>query len=227
MAKSAYLPSLDLSAGLSGYTRQSGSNSYVLNQATASAAGARAQCEQMNLISSGLKTPLPGFPQTCPAGTLTADQERAILNQNKVFPFNYTTQPLSASVRFSLPIFQGFGRERQVQQAKAASADARYRVRSEELRLKTTIGSAYLNVVTARQSVDLEKRNNELADDQLKLARERYRVGAASFIELRDAETIKARADRAYLIALYAFHENIAALETAVGRNLRNNGQPR
>ena len=93
--------------------------------------------------------------------------------------------------------------------------------------VSNAIGSAYLNVVTARQSVDLEKRNRDLADDQLRLARERYRVGVASFIELRDAEMIKSRADRSYLIAVYAFYENIAALETAVVRNLRNAGQGR
>ncbi len=227
MARSAYLPSLDFSAGLSGYTRQAGSNSYILKQAQDRASGLRAQCEQINLISAGLKTPLPGYPQTCPSGVLTSAEQQAVLNGNKVFPFDFTQQPWSAQIRLSLPLFQGFGRERQVEQAKASSADARFRVRSEELRLKTLISSSYLNVVTAKQSVDLEQRNKELADDQLRLARERYRVGVASFIELRDAETIKARADRAYLIALYAFHENIAALETAVGRNLRNPGQPR
>jgi hypothetical protein len=37
---------------------------------------------------------------------------------------------------------------------------------------------------------------------------------------LQDAETIKARADRAYLTSLYQFHESLAALEAAVGRSL-------
>ena len=58
------------------------------------------------------------------------------------------------------------------------------------------------------------------ADLQLRAALERYRVGAASFIELQEAETIKARADRAYLASLYQFHESLAALEAAIGRSL-------
>jgi outer membrane protein TolC len=45
-------------------------------------------------------------------------------------------------------------------------------------------------------------------------------VGAASYVELQEAETLKARADRAYLSALYQFHESLAALEAAVGRPL-------
>jgi hypothetical protein len=32
---------------------------------------------------------------------------------------------------------------------------------------------------------------------------------------------MKARADRAYLNAIYAFHESMAALEEAVGRKLK------
>jgi outer membrane protein TolC len=75
-------------------------------------------------------------------------------------------------------------------------------------------------VQTARRSAELEARNAELAESSCNLARERYRVGAASFLELQDAETAKARADRAHLTALYQFHESLAALEAAVGRPL-------
>ena len=45
-------------------------------------------------------------------------------------------------------------------------------------------------------------------------------MGAANFLELKDAETLKARADRAYLDALYGYHEALAALEAASGRQL-------
>ena len=227
MARTAYLPSLDMSVGLSGYTRQAGNSNYAVDQARRSITSQRTSCEQMNLISSGLSRPLPGFPQNCALFTLTPEQERDIRESNQVFPFDFSRQPWGAQLRISLPVFQGFGRELRVEQARAATADARYRVRGEELRLKTDISAAYLNATTARLSVQLEQRNRELADEQLRLARERYRVGAAAFIELQDAETIKARADRAYLIALYSFHEAIAALETAVGRNLRPLGETR
>jgi outer membrane protein len=221
MARSAYLPTLDMSAGLSGYTREAGSRSYLITQAQQQVASLRERCEDNNLISARLTSPLPGYPQNCSLIVLTPQQQRDVLAQNDVFPFDFTGQPWTAQMRISLPIFQGFGRELQIEQARAAAADARHRVRGEELRLKTEIASAYLTASTARQSVTLELRNRELAGEALDLARERYRVGAAPFLELQEAETVKARADRAYLNALYAFHEGIAALETAVGRNLR------
>ena len=227
MARSAYLPSLGLSAGLSGYTRQAGNTSSLVSQARSQMVGARQNCEFNNALSAGLSSPLPGYPQDCSRFVLTQDQEREIINSNDVFPFSFSQQPWSAQLRISLPIFQGFSRERQIEQAKAASADARHRTRAEELRLKTEASAAYLDVMTARQTVQLETRNLELANEQLALARERYRVGVATFLELQEAETIKARADRAYLIAIYSFHEGVAALETATGQNLRPVGESR
>jgi hypothetical protein len=38
---------------------------------------------------------------------------------------------------------------------------------------------------------------------------------------MQEAETVKARADRAYLSAVYSYHEALAALEAAVGQPLR------
>jgi outer membrane protein len=221
MARSAYLPTLNMSAGVSGYTREAGSTSSLITQAQQSAVAAREQCEFFNAVAAGSSGPIPGYPQNCPSGVLTPDVERQIISSNNVFPFNYTREPFAAQLQLSLPIFSGFSRERQVEQAKADAADARYQLRGEELRLRADVATAYLNATTAKQSVALEERNKDLAEDQLRLARERYRVGVAAFLELQDAATIKARADRAYLNAIYSFHESMAALENAVGRSLK------
>lgn len=218
MAKSAYLPSLSFSAGLSGYTREARNSGLLLQQAREGLLEARSECEFRNAIAEGRVT---GYPIACPSTTLSPQQEQSILSGNNVFPFNYTREPVGASLQISLPIFQGFSRELQVQQAKAGVADARHQLRAEELRLRADVATAYLNLTTAKRSVALEQRNTELAADQLELARERYRLGAAAFLELQDAATIKARADRAYLIAVYTFHESMAALEAAVGRTLK------
>lgn len=221
MAKSAYLPSLSMQAGFSGFTRQAGNEDYLVDQARSSLESQRANCELFNGISAGLSRPLAGRPANCAPFALTPDAESAIRSGNDVFPFDFSREPLSVSLTLSLPIFEGFGREQQIEEARVAARTADYRLRGEELRIRTEVGTAYLNVATARQSVDLEARNRDLADEQLRLARERYAVGVANFIELQDAETIKARGDRAYLNAMYAYHEGLASLEAAVGRSLR------
>jgi outer membrane protein len=224
IARTGYLPSLSLAAGFSGFTRQAGNESYLVQQAQNQVAGQRESCQLFNAISGGLSQPLPGRPADCSAIVLTPAQEAQIRSGNKVFPFDFTGEPLSLSLTVSLPIFQGFGRERQVEEAKLQARDAQYRLQAQDLRLRTQVETAYLAIATAAQTVDLESRNRQLADDQLRLARERYRVGAASFLELQDAETIRARADRAYLDAVFTFHAGLADLEAAVGRPLRNQG---
>jgi outer membrane protein len=220
MARSSYLPSLNFSAGISGFLRQAGNSEFLVDQAWDGAYAQRDQCLLINQISAGLSTPLPGTPADCTRFTVTPEREQQIRDNNSLFPFGYERNPFSASLTISLPIFDGLARERQVEQAKIARADAELRLRSEEMRLRTEIAAALGTARTGSRSAELEARNAELADEQLRLARERYRLGAASYIELQEAETLKARADRAYLSALYQFHESLAALEAAVGRPL-------
>lgn len=220
MARSAYLPSVSLSAGISGFLRQAGNSEFLVEQALQSAAAQAQQCHQMNQISSGLSTPLPDRPADCSRFTVSSEDEQRIREGNSLFPFGYQRNPFSASLTISLPIFDGLSRERQVEQARIARSDAQLQLRSEELRIRTEVATALGTARTGARSAELEARNAELAEEQLRLARERYRVGAASYVELQEAETLKARADRAYLSALYQFHESLAALEAAVGRPL-------
>jgi outer membrane protein len=220
MARSAYLPSLNLSAGVSGFWRQAGNSDFLIQQARENSAAAQQNCQTVNLISAGLSTPLPDTPADCSRYALTSEHEAAIRDRNRMFPFNYSNDPFSASLTISLPLFDGFSRERQVEQARVARSDAELRLRADELRLRSEVSASLNTARTAGRSAEIEGRNAELAEEQLRLARERYRVGAASYIELQEAETLKARADRAYLNALYQFHENLAALEAAVGRPL-------
>ena len=224
VARTAYLPSLSLSAGLSGFTREATNEAFLLRQAADQAAGQAENCVFLNTLSAGLSTPLPGRPVDCSQFVLSAEQRSTILDRNKVFPFSFSREPWSVSASVSLPIFLGLTRERQVEEARAAASDARLRARAEQLRIRTEVETAFLNTVTAERSVELEERNRQLAQEQMAIARERYRLGAASFMELLEAETLLARAERAYLSAVYAFHENIAALEAAVGRPLREPG---
>lgn len=217
MARSAYLPSLNFTAGLSGYARQAGNSNHLIEQAQQNMAQQAQSCNLLNQISAGLSQPLPNTPADCSEFSLTSEMRDGIRSANRVFPFNYTSDPFAMSLTVSLPLFDGFSRERQVEQARVARNDAALQLRGEELRIHTEVATALHNVHTARRSAELEARNAELADEQLQLARERYRVGAASFLELQDAETIKARADRAHLTSVYQFHESLAALEAAVG----------
>jgi outer membrane protein len=222
MARTSYLPSLSIGAGWSAFARRAGNADFLVDQAERGISSQRESCNLLNQISAGLSSPLPNTPADCSAFVLTPDAEADIRAGNRL---RFDRDPFAVQLSLSLPLFNGLARERQLEEARLTERDASLRVSAERLRLRTEVATAYANLATARQSVALEDRNQELATEQLELARERYRVGVGTFLELQDAETTKARADRAHLAAMYNFHEALAALESAVGRNLRQGSE--
>lgn len=220
IARSQYLPTLSFSIGWSGYTRQATNDDFLIDQYRDQMASSLQSCQLSNEILGRLNPPMPA--SDCSQFQISPLDEQRILDNNRVFPFNFSREPLSAMVQISLPIFNGFTRERQVERARVEVENTRHRLRQEELRLKTEVATAFQNLRTAYRTVELEERNLELAGQQLELARERYRVGSATFLDLKDAETEMARADRAMLTAVYTFHEGLAALSAAVGQSYAN-----
>jgi len=217
-AKTQYLPSLSLSGSWGGNARQIGiSNDELIENTKESIANQRSSCERSNKFASLIGEQLAD----CTRYFYTDELGQRAIAANEVFPFNFTRSTPMFSARISIPIFDGLSRERNMQQARAEAQDAKYRRHAAELAQQTAVSTAFLNLKAAHRSVEIEERNRETAETQLELARERYRLGAGTFVDLSVAEATKARADRDYLAAVYSFHENLAALEAAVGRPLR------
>jgi outer membrane protein TolC len=223
-AASSYWPSLSLTAGISGFTREASSTDFLVTRAQSQAQSQIEQCQFQNQLFRRLTDPLPLVD--CSRFAFGPDQREAILESNDVFPFDFTASPPTVSLSLSLPIFTGFSRQQQLETAQASRSDARYRLREQELALRAELGIGLGQVRTAYESAVIEERNQAFADEQLRLARERYRVGAISFVDLVDAETVKAQADRARLAAVYAFHDAITNLEAVVGSRLRGSETP-
>ncbi len=218
MARSAFWPRLSMSTGIAGYTRRVGSDQYLIDRAEEQMANAALQCIETNDLLGRLNPPMP--PVDCSQFRFTETMRSRILDQNRQFPFNFDSEPVSLSVGVSVPVFQGLNRQRQLERAHANREAAAHRLRGEQLRVRADVLAALGSLRAAYRAVQLEERNRELADDQLRLARERYSVGVASFIELLEAETMKARADRSHLLGVYAFQEALTALEAATGQPL-------
>lgn len=217
-ARLTYLPSLSMSAGWSGFAREVSDESALIDAYREGQDNLVENCEAINILYARLTPPLPA--EDCSRFVPNPADEADVLASNDAFPFAYEDQPFTARAQISLPIFQGFRREAQVQEARVLADDARYALRAQELQLRADVLSAHRTLETAYRAVQIEERNRALADQQLELARERYRLGALSYIDLSESTTLKARADRAYLASVYAFHQALAALEAAVGRPL-------
>jgi outer membrane protein len=219
-ASSSWGPSLDLSAGWSGFTQQFAHSTDLNSFVTQSALGAQSQytaCNDNNTIrqNNGLST------QDCSGFIWTSSQEQALRDANHVFPFNFTGQPFSARLTISLPLWTNFGQAAQVAQAKATQQNLEESVRARALGLQTEVSLAYYTLLTAFQSVGLQDTNRVLAREELQLATDRYRVGSGTFFDLLQAQVTQLQAETSYIGAVYDYHKAVAQLEAAVGRPLR------
>jgi outer membrane protein len=226
-AKTDYLPSLSLRAGWSGFTQQFTNENLLLEQSLTTAQADAADCQYNNSVRSALS--LGGEEPNCFArfglvdggGSLLNPVAQQIRDQNSVFPFHYTGQPFSANLVVSLPIFTGFSRSLRLSQARAQQEDADEEVRARRLSVRSDVHARYLALQTAYQAIAVQASSREAARDQLRLAQDRYRLGAGSALELSDAQNAVQQAEGDYITAVYDYHKAIAALEAAVGRSLR------
>jgi outer membrane protein len=222
---SQYLPSVNMSANFSGFAVQALNDDFVIGNVQNGIENQFASCQQFNAIDAGIAGGLPGYEQrNCSQFTYTDEMGQEALDANQVFPFNFTPNPATLRLSVSLPIFTGFSRQRQLEQAEAQAKDAAYDLRAEELRLRTAVTQALYDVRASHQSVAIEERNLELANLQLETARQRYAVGNTGILDLQDAETSLSTAERDYLDARYNFHQSLVVLEAATGRTLRPEG---
>jgi outer membrane protein len=219
MARTAYLPTLSMNAGWSGFTRQASDAGFLVAQAESQVSAQAQNCDFTNELYSRLADPLP--LQDCSRFVFTDEDRRRVVDRNSQFPFDFEGNPPSAGLTLSIPIFQGLARQRQLEAAHVQREDVELQLREQELALEADVSIQLDQVRTAYQSAELERRNQALADEQLRLARERYQLGFIPFLDLVEAETVKVQADRDLLNAIYAYHDALTALEAVVGSPLR------
>jgi len=218
-ASATWGPSLSFSASWAGFTQRYTNLDPLIASARAGASADSTTCEYENSawLNAG-QTPINCAALT---GPFLQQQEQALRDQNRAYPFSFTPQPFQARLAISIPLWGNFQQPLQVSQAKAEQQDLAESVRARGLQLQTDVNQAYLVVGTAYRTVAIQDTNRVAGREQLQLATERYRVGSGTFFELLDAEVAALRAESDYIGAVYDYHKAVAALEAAVGRPLR------
>jgi outer membrane protein len=156
-----------------------------------------------------------------PAYAFTPADADAIRARNSQFPFKFQRSPLAFTAQLSIPLFDNFAREERVQRAEVNRDDAMYNVRAKDLALTADVTQAYLTLKTSAQTVALQEQIATKAKEELMYAEERYKVGAATFLDVTTSRDSYERALIDRVNAVYDYHKAFAALENAVGRPLR------
>lgn len=122
-----------------------------------------------------------------------------------------------ASVNLSLSVFDGGRTAAAVARASAEAEAARRQLQDLDERIRLEVTSRFLDLQTAIAAAEVAERNQAAAEENRRVAGDRYREGVIPSSELLDAETALLRAGLDRTEALVRIRLILAGLERAVG----------
>jgi outer membrane protein TolC len=188
---------------------------YDVEQSISQRPDIRASVEALRAARRSL---LAAHARRLPDLSLSVSYGRSEGNLGALFEDASDNHTRSTSLSMSLPIFAGLS-------TKAAIDAARSNVRTSELSLREARLSAALEIETARLTSVEQKRRVGVAEqavaqaeEDLKVSEERFKLRAASMLELIDARVAYSKARADLVQARYDYEVAKAELTLALGR---------
>lgn len=137
---------------------------------------------------------------------------------SELFKFKQENATYTVYARLSFRIFENFQRKTNV-------SDAKFNLRTQKESLHDTknavaleLRQAFLNIEVAREKLKLMEESVAAAEEDLNLAKEKYNLGAATILELLDAEVSYKQAKSNEVEALFDYNLAVSSLEKTVGK---------
>lgn len=141
------------------------------------------------------------------------------------FSPTYPPQTRSWNMRLtaSLPVFNGFTREANIQRAEASERIAEARARDAELGARAAAVDAAQQIDSNGRRVAIARRTVELAREDLRVQEERYQIGSATIVELQTSQLAVAEAESNFVRARQQLGVAVATLEAVLGERIDAN----
>jgi outer membrane protein len=123
----------------------------------------------------------------------------------------------SVGLRAQMPIFDGLLRETALSRAATQRARLGQEERRWELAIEYEVEAAYHALRESDKRLDVVEVAREEAEESYRMAEERYRLGAATPLELVTAQLALTRAESSEVEAFYDRRLAVARLENAIG----------
>lgn len=117
-----------------------------------------------------------------------------LFNQNKGFNYGFTA---------TVPIFNGFTNRRLIKAAEINIQSQELLLERSAALINTNIANSYRNYDLYKRVLALEEENIKLVRENIFIARERYRLGISTFLEMREAQQSLADATTRLIQARY------------------------
>lgn len=131
---------------------------------------------------------------------------------NHAYPDSYV------GVSLSIPIFSGFQRVNRLKQSQITVMKSQNDLENARNGLSLQATAARVTFINSLQSLNNQKRNQQLANEVLRVSRIKYGQGVGSSIEVTQAQTALENSNNEYIQALYDALINKVNLDQAYGR---------
>ncbi|MBI1722786.1 MAG: TolC family protein [Gemmatimonadetes bacterium] len=153
--------------------------------------------------------------------TLTATGSSSWARADSAFlggaPF---TRSWSLRLQLSYPIFNGFTRETNIVTADANATAAEARLRDARLALDASLNQVFAALEAAAAKIDVARVSVAAAEEDLRMQRERYRLGSSTIIEVLSSQVALDQAQVDLVRARYDYLIARAQIEALVGHAL-------
>lgn len=140
--------------------------------------------------------------------------------QNSEFPPKNRSWQLRISG--SLPLFDGLQRETELSRSRAQADAARSQVRSAELAVRSEVDDAYSQIQTALAGLELARESVDLSREDLRVTQQRYRLGAATILDLQSAQIALQQAQVDVIRRKFDYQVAVARLESVLGTEIES-----
>ncbi len=130
------------------------------------------------------------------------------------FDQNYQTR---YGINLSFNLFNGFNDYVQIQKAQINYRTARENYEQYKRELKSNIHQSYEDYKSYLDIIEINRVNLEAAREELRLAEERYQIGAGTALEVREAQVNLTRAEQTLIAAEYNARLILAQLDNYLG----------
>ncbi len=127
---------------------------------------------------------------------------------------NYQTR---YGINLSFNLFNGFSDYATVQQAKISHKSALEGLEEYKRNLKSVIHQYYADYQSTLDIIEINEQNLEAAKEEVRLAEERYQIGAGTSLEVRESQVNLTLAERTLIAAQFAARITMAQLDKELG----------
>ncbi|HEY1473902.1 MAG TPA: TolC family outer membrane protein [Pseudolabrys sp.] len=179
-------------------------------------ANTRATDEGVPIALSGYRPRITataiGGEQT--SSTTTRQQTGGTVTYNTVAGYN---GPVSVGGTITQTLYNGFQTANKTRQAESAVMASRATLRVAEQTILLSAATAYMNLLRDGAILDLQKRNVEVLQEQLRQTRDRFNVGEVTRTDVAQAESSLASGRSQVLVAQANYTASLATYRQVIG----------